>query len=81
MFELNDELTCVNSKVLSGNDVAPKVVEGEPYTVKEIHICGCGKQHLGVGLPMVYNWVKCYDCSEELPTNTHWCHLSRFTKK
>jgi hypothetical protein len=80
MFELNDALTCVNAKPLSGNDVAPPLKEGEPYVVKEIHICKCGKQHLGLGLPMEYNWVKCYDCAEELPLTTHWAHPSRFTK-
>jgi hypothetical protein len=80
MIELNDELTCVNSKPLSGNDIAPKVIEGDKYIAKELHTCGCGKLHIGVGLPMECNWVKCYDCSEELPSTTHWCHPSRFTK-
>lgn len=81
MIEINDELICINSKPLVGNDTAPSVVEGEPYTAKELHTCGCGKQHIGVGLPVNLNWVKCYDCGEEMPLTTHWCHPSRFTKK
>ncbi len=80
MFELNDELTCANAKPLEGNDVAPPLVVGDKYPVKEIHVCKCGKQHLNVGLELNYNWVKCYDCKEELPLTTHWCHPSRFTK-
>jgi hypothetical protein len=79
--QINDTLICVNSKPLQGNDVAPPLTEGNEYPLKEIHTCGCGKQHFNVGLEMNYNWVKCYDCAEELPTHTHWSHPSRFTKK
>jgi len=79
-IEINDKVTCNNAKLLDGNDVAPPLTEGTEYTVAEIHTCGCGKQHIGVGLELKYNWVKCYDCKEELPLNTHWCHPSRFTK-
>ena len=79
-FEINDNVTCVNSAPLKGNDVAPPLTEGSAYQVLDIHTCGCGKKHLNVGLPMNINWVKCYDCAEELPSNTHWSHPSRFTK-
>lgn len=80
IFNLNDNVTCLNAKPLSGNNVAPPLTEGSSYPVSEIHTCGCGKQHLGLGLPMNYNWVKCYTCGEEMPTHTHWCHPSRFSK-
>lgn len=79
-FEVNDTVKCINEKPLSGNDVAPKLTVGTEYQVKEIHTCECGSKHIGLGLPLDYNWVKCYECKEELPITTHWCHPSRFTK-
>ena len=80
-IQVNDTLICVNSKPLAGNDIAPPVTEGNEYPLKEIHKCSCGKEHYNVGLPMEVNYVRCYDCTEELPTTNHWCHPSRFTKK
>jgi hypothetical protein len=81
MIKLNDKLICNNAKPLTGNDVAPPLKEGEEYTASLLHSCGCGKVHIGVGLYMEVNYVRCYDCKEELPTITHWCHPSRFTNK
>lgn len=74
------KLICNNSKPLVGNDIAPPLKEGEEYSLIDIHICKCGKQHYNVGLPLNVNWVKCYDCKEELPLTNHWSHPSRFTK-
>ncbi len=79
-IEINDKVICINSKVLQGNDVAPPLTESSTYEVIGIYTCACGKQHLNVDLPLNYNWVKCYDCKEELPMTNHWCHPSRFTK-
>ena len=80
-IQVNDTVTCNNNKALTGNDIAPPLTEGAEYPVKEIHTCSCGKQHYNVGLELVVNWVKCYDCSEELPITNHWSHPSRFVKK
>lgn len=80
-IQVNDTLICVNSKPLVGNDIAPPVTEGNEYPLQEIHTCGCGKQHFNVGLPMEVNYVRCYDCTEDLPPHSHWCHPTRFTKK
>ena len=44
-FEINDNVTCVNSAPLKGNDVAPPLTEGSAYQVLDIHTCGCGKKH------------------------------------
>jgi hypothetical protein len=80
-MEVNDEVVCNNTKPLQGNDVAPPLNEGETYTIKEIHVCKCGKQHFNVGLPMEVNYVRCHACQEELPATNHWAHPSRFTLK
>lgn len=80
MIEINDKVTCNNTKPLFGNDIAPPLTEGQEYSVIDIHTCQCGKPHINVGLTLEVNWVKCYDCSEELPPNNHWCYVSRFTK-
>lgn len=80
MIQINDTIKCENSKPLDGNDVAPKLTEGQHYKLIGIHTCQCGRQHYNVGLPLEVNWVKCYECKDELPDGTHWCHTSRFTK-
>jgi hypothetical protein len=79
-IEINDSVTCNNIKPLQGCDIAPPLKQDEKYSIKDIHICGCGKQHFDVGLPLEVNWVKCHACQQELPKTTHWCHPSRFTK-
>ena len=83
MFEVNDNLICINDKPLQGsfdsieNDrdpkdvIGPPVKNGENYTAGNIHICECGKQHI---------YVSCFDCGDKLPKTTHWCHPSRFEK-
>jgi hypothetical protein len=92
MFELNDNLVCINDKPLEGSAnsidnalkpeeiLGPDVVVGENYKAGKIHICGCGKQHIDVGLPLKIGFVSCFDCGEKLPSITHWCHPSRFKK-
>ncbi len=79
-IEVNDKITCNNSNPLDGNDIAPPLSDGTEYTLLGIHTCKCGKEHYNVGLAMEVNYVRCYDCKEELPITTHWCHPSRFTK-
>lgn len=80
-MNINDKVICISNKPLSGNDIAPQLVEGQEYSIQEIHTCKCGKEHINVGLPMEVNYVRCYDCREELPTTSHWCHPSRFVKQ
>lgn len=75
---VNDEIKCVNQNLLEGNSNGPDVKLGDIYPLKSIHTCSCGKQHYDVGLPLTLNYVTCYDCKEELPDTTHWCHPSRF---
>lgn len=80
-MKINDTLICINASPLKGNDVAPPLVGGNDYPLKEVHVCSCGKEHFNVGLPMEYNFVRCFDCQEELPKSNHWCHPSRFIVK
>ena len=77
-IKVEDTVLCINNKPLAGNDIAPPLKEGENYPVTEIYTCGCGKQHIGVGLKAEVNYVTCYDCEEKMPLTTHWCHPSRF---
>lgn len=77
-MEVNDTVICINNKPLQGNDIAPPLVEGEKYPIKEIIKCSCGKEHYNVGLELKVNYVRCYDCEQELPMTTHWAHPSRF---
>jgi len=79
---INEKLKCLNDKPLKGNDVAPPLKEGEKYSAKNVIKCSCGKEHIDVGLVSDYNYITCYDCSEQLPDGNkiHWCHPSRFEK-
>jgi len=75
-----DVLICKDIQPLKGNDVAPPLKLDEEYQVLNIFKCGCGKSHIDVGLKSEYNFVRCYDCEENLPPEIHWCHPSRFIK-
>lgn len=78
----NDQLTCVNTKALIGNDVGPPLKE-EDYKAKQVYECACGQKHIDVGLKSNYNYVRCYNCEAELPNcrEIHWCHPTRFVLK
>ena len=67
---------------LPGNTIAPPLKMNESYEVKETHICGCGNQHIDVGLVSTVTYVSCYECKQELPDGDkkHWCHPVRFKK-
>lgn len=70
----------MNNKPLTGNTIAPPLVEGTQYVIKEVYTCKCGQEHIDVGLASMYNYVSCYTCKLELPKGDkiHWCHPSRF---
>jgi len=90
VFELNEEVVCINSKPLEytkkfknpkythEDEIAPDLKEGGKHTVTSLHTCGCGTQHIGVGLPVKVSFITCFGCEEKLPLTTHWCHPSRF---
>lgn len=79
-FKKDDKVKALNNNPLQGNDVAPPLKVGEGYIVKEVFTCGCGQDHLDVGLVSEYNWINCYKCGKSLPRGTeiHWCHPTRF---
>ena len=72
------KMTCINTVPLEGNDIAPPLVKGAVYTIKSVHVCQCGQEHFDVGLQLLHNFVRCYNCKKELPDTTHWAHPSRF---
>lgn len=79
-FAVGDNVTCLNNKPLTGNIVAPLLKVGEIYPIKEIFLDSRGFQHLDIGLPSKYNYIKSYETGEDLPKGKeiHWCHPSRF---
>lgn len=82
-FEVGQEVTCINNKILQGNKIAPELVEGRDYPVKEIILDSKGNQHLDVGLKSYVEFVTSYETKEELDRGDeiHWCHPSRFILK
>ena len=80
-FEQGDKLLCNNSSPLEGNTIAPPVVVGTEYKANRIFKCDCGQSHIDVGCKSDHNYIRCYECKNELPdTDIHWCHPSRFDK-
>ena len=78
-MEKGTKLKCNNNKPLEGNTVAPPLVIGEEYTALNVITCGCGKEHIDVGLKSEYNYISCYDCGEKfINRDVHYCHPSRF---
>lgn len=79
-IEKDNNLKCVKTDPLTGNTVGPDLSSEKDYVANEVYTCKCGQKHIDVGLKSHLNWVKCYNCEEELPRGIeiHWCHPSRF---
>lgn len=75
------KLICINNKPLEGNTVAPKLVVGQEYEVKEVLTDTGGNTHYDVGLKSNLSYVRSYETKEELERGhlIHWCHPSRFS--
>jgi hypothetical protein len=83
VFYIGDKVKCIIKDILPGNKYGPDLeLDNSEYIVRNIVTCGCGRQHLDVGLPSYLEYVSCYECNEELTQGTviHWCHASRFVK-
>lgn len=80
VFNIGDEVLCVEDRILEGNDYGPEVYKGKTYTIKDICLDKDGNQHLDVGLVSKLNYVRSFETKEELPNGNkiHWCHPSRF---
>lgn len=83
MFTLHQTVKTIDVKPLKGNDVAPPLGEiNKLFTIKQMHFCSCGMEHLDVGLKSIHNRITCWHCKEVLPNSSsggiHWCHPSRF---
>ena len=79
IYHVEDKVKCRNDAPLSGNTVAPPVVIGEEYEIKHIITDKKGNQHLDLGIPSEYNYIKSWETGEELPDgdSIHWVHPSR----
>lgn len=77
-----DQLNCIETTPLPGNDVGPDLTQEITYEAKEVYKCECGQKHIDVGLVSNINWIKCYACTKELPRSSHgevhWSHPRRF---
>lgn len=83
IYETGDSVTCENTDPLTGNSIAPPLVEKTDYKVLNICLDKQGNQHLDVGLESKYDFIRSHETGEHLPDGDkiHWCHPSRFTKK
>lgn len=78
IFEVDDIVKVTNDAPLSGNFIAPPVVIGEEYPVKNIFLDKMGNQHLDLGLKSQHNWITSWETNEILPNeDVHWVHPSR----
>ena len=65
---------------LPEREVTPPLGPGKTYPVKGITVDSKGNQHLDLGLPSKYSFVRSYETDEPLPNGDtiHWCHPGRF---
>jgi hypothetical protein len=82
-FYVGSQITCIETKPLPGNRIAPSLKDGQYYQVEQVFTCVCGQEHLHVGLQSVANYINCYRCGKEIPEGDtkHWCHPSRFINR
>jgi len=78
------KLKCINVHPLKGNDVAPPLVFGEEYELKDVFVEGNEEktEHYDVGLKSHYNYVTSRVTGATLPNSgnggIHWCSPDRF---
>ncbi len=79
IYEVGDTVKVINDAPLSGNCIAPNVVIGEEYPVKNIVLDSRNNQHLDLGIPSLHNYITSWETFEELPNGdkVHWVHPSR----
>lgn len=75
-----EALRVINVAPFGERKIAPPLTLGSIVNLHKTYICGCGENHLDVGLISEYNFITCHKCYEELPDgeNIHWAHASRF---
>jgi len=79
IYEVDDIVRVINDAPLSGNKVAPPIVIGEEYPIKNIVLDRQGNQHLDLGLISLYEYITSWETKEELPDGdrVHWVNPSR----
>ena len=79
IYEVGDIVKAINDAPLSGNTVAPPIVIGEEYEVKNIVLDRMNNQHLDFGFKSNYNFITSWETNEELPNGdeVHWVHPNR----
>lgn len=82
MFIMGQAVRAVFTAPMTGNDVAPPLIQGREYLIKDIFHDSAGNQHLHVGLVSKFNFIRSFETKEHLPDGDkiHWCHPSRFEK-
>lgn len=82
MYNIGDIVKAINDKPLGNNKISPEVIIGQEYHILNIVLDKEGNQHLDIGLPSEYNYIRSFETDEELPKGDliHWCHPSRFEK-
>lgn len=84
-MQIGDQVKCIHTATLEGNDCHPPLVENAIYTINQVHQCtagNCKELHIDVGLVCPWNYVQCYKCRVDLPNThrggTYWCNSIRF---
>lgn len=82
IFNVGEHVRVINSNPLKGKEIAPPIVKGNTYTVKQIVLDKDGNQHLDIGIVSNYNLITSWETGEKLPDGDkiHWCHPARFEK-
>jgi hypothetical protein len=80
IFNVGEEVPCINASPLFGNHIGPPLKKGEVYKIIAITLDNQGNQHLDVGLKSEFSFITSYETGEELKDGNkiHWCHPTRF---
>lgn len=83
-WKKGDIAICVNVRTLRnyGNGTPPPLIKDREYVVNSIHICGCGKLALDVGIAHTMDEHSCNKCDRiTINEPIWWCAAERFVKK
>jgi hypothetical protein len=86
-MKAGDKVIAINNQPLEYSEpletktkVAPPLILGQEYEIKEVILDSKGNEHLDVGIKSQYGFIRSFETNKELPRGDkiHWCHPSRF---
>lgn len=85
MYQIGQEVICINNTSLIPNTIPPPLILNKIYAVQDEHTCSCGHKSIDVGIRFKRNIflskfrrAVCSKCGIYHKTKIWWCDIRRF---